>query len=110
MIPKWHLCEAASAGQPGPRPCPCRNGRPVQAERSSAAHSPPTIYIYPQQEAQMNNPEAKSKIESLLAALHDSWNRHDMAAFASQFAQDADFVNVIGMPLHARPAIEAQHV
>ena len=58
----------------------------------------------------MNNPEAKSKIESVLAALHDSWNRRDMAAFASQFAQDADFVNVIGRHLRGRPAIAAQHV
>jgi uncharacterized protein (TIGR02246 family) len=54
--------------------------------------------------------EAESKIEAVLANLQESWNRHDMAAFAAQFSQDADFVNVLGMHLRGRPAIEAQHV
>jgi uncharacterized protein (TIGR02246 family) len=54
--------------------------------------------------------DAESKIGAVLAALQDGWNRHDMAAFAAQFSQDADFVNVVGMHLRGRPAIEAQHV
>jgi uncharacterized protein (TIGR02246 family) len=54
--------------------------------------------------------EAKSKVEAVLAALQDSWNRHDMVTFAAQFTQDADFVNVLGMHLGGRPAIEAQHI
>jgi uncharacterized protein (TIGR02246 family) len=33
-----------------------------------------------------------------------------MASFASQFSQNADFVNAFGLPLRGRPAIEAQHV
>jgi hypothetical protein len=116
MIPKWHLCEAASAGQSGPGHA--HVGTVSDPSKPSEARQPtprPTIHInpnsyIPQQEAQMNNPEAKSKIEFLLAALHDSWNRHDRASFASQFAQGADFVNVIGMHLHGRPAIATQHV
>ena len=54
--------------------------------------------------------DAKFKIEAALAALEDSWNHHDMTAFAAQFTQDADFVNVAGMLQRGRPAIEAQHV
>jgi uncharacterized protein (TIGR02246 family) len=54
--------------------------------------------------------EAKSKIEAVLAALQESWNHHDMAAFANQFAANADFVNVLGLRLQGRHAIEAQHV
>ncbi len=53
---------------------------------------------------------AQSKIGAVLAALQASWNRHDMAAFAAQFSEDADFVNVVGMHLRGRAAIEAQHV
>lgn len=33
-----------------------------------------------------------------------------MAAFAAQFTEDTDFVNVLGLHLRGRPAIEAQHV
>jgi uncharacterized protein (TIGR02246 family) len=54
--------------------------------------------------------DAESKIEAVLAALQDSWNRHDMPAFAAQFTQDADFVNVLGVRQRGRPAIEAQHI
>jgi uncharacterized protein (TIGR02246 family) len=52
--------------------------------------------------------ETESKIEAVLAALRESWNRHDMSAFASLFSENADFVNVLGMHLRGRPALEAQ--
>jgi uncharacterized protein (TIGR02246 family) len=39
----------------------------------------------------------------------DAWNRHDMAAFASLFADDAEFVNVVGMWWRNRAQIEAAH-
>ena len=58
----------------------------------------------------IHSAEAKSKVETVLAALQESWNRHDMVTFAAQFTQDADFVNVLGMHLRGRPAIEAQHI
>ncbi len=54
--------------------------------------------------------DAESKIEAVLAAPQDSWNRHAMPAFAAQFTQDADFVNVLGVRQRGRPAIEAQHI
>ncbi len=53
--------------------------------------------------------DGKSQIEKVLTALTESWNRHDMAAFGALFAEDADFVNVLGMHWHGRPEIEARH-
>ncbi len=53
---------------------------------------------------------AISEIEKVLAALPESWNRHDMVAYASQFSENADFVNILGMHWQGRPAIEAQHI
>jgi uncharacterized protein (TIGR02246 family) len=55
-------------------------------------------------------PDARSAIALVFQTLVDSWNKHDMVAFAAQFAEDADFVNVIGMHWHGRHEIEARHV
>ena len=53
--------------------------------------------------------DAKSQIANLIDVLSESWNRHDMATYAAQFTEDADFVNVIGMHWRGRPEIEARH-
>lgn len=52
---------------------------------------------------------AKVQIESVINELTESWNSHDMARYGAQFADDADFVNVLGMHWHGRPLIEEQH-
>ena len=54
--------------------------------------------------------DAKAQVAKIVASLADSWNRHDMATYAAQFTDDADFVNVIGMHWHGRSEIEARHV
>jgi uncharacterized protein (TIGR02246 family) len=38
-----------------------------------------------------------------------AWNRHDAAAFARVYADDADLTNVIGTTLHGRKAISDHH-
>ncbi len=38
-----------------------------------------------------------------------AWNAHDMAALAQLFAEDADFVNVVGIWWRDRRAIEEAH-
>jgi uncharacterized protein (TIGR02246 family) len=38
-----------------------------------------------------------------------AWNAHDMAALAGLFAEDADFVNVVGIWWRNRRAIEEAH-
>lgn len=49
------------------------------------------------------------RIQGQLAALERAWNSHDAGAFAAVFAEDADFVNVFGMPAKGRKAIEDFH-
>jgi uncharacterized protein (TIGR02246 family) len=39
----------------------------------------------------------------------DAWNRHDMAAFAALYSENADFVNVLGVWLRGRTAIQEHH-
>jgi uncharacterized protein (TIGR02246 family) len=53
--------------------------------------------------------DAKAQIEAVVSALTESWNRHDMTAYAAQFTEDADFVNVVGMHWRGCREIEAQH-
>lgn len=48
----------------------------------------------------------EAEIRKVMAALDDAWNRHDMKAFASQFAEDADQVNVAGWWWKGRQEIE----
>ena len=48
-------------------------------------------------------------LEAVAAALTAAWNRHDMAAFAALFAEDAHFVNVVGTWWKGRAEIEAAH-
>ena len=54
--------------------------------------------------------QAQTEISAIVNALIDSWNSHDMSAYAEQFADDADFVNVLGMHWHGRTLIEERHV
>ena len=53
--------------------------------------------------------DATANVKIAVASLTESWNRHDMAAFAAAFCDDADFVNVIGMHWQGRQEIEAKH-
>jgi uncharacterized protein (TIGR02246 family) len=39
----------------------------------------------------------------------EAWNRHDMKAFVALFAEDADFVNVIGLWWRGRDEIQKAH-
>ena len=48
-------------------------------------------------------------IKDIIFSLRDSWNRHDMQAFAQLFTKDADFVNVIGAWWKGRPEIKQAH-
>jgi uncharacterized protein (TIGR02246 family) len=48
-------------------------------------------------------------VNAVVHGFEDAWNRHDMDAFATLFATDADFVNVIGMRWVGRDAIRQHH-
>jgi uncharacterized protein (TIGR02246 family) len=48
-------------------------------------------------------------VKGVGAALVNDWNRHDMKDFGSLFADDAQFVNVIGLWWHSRAEIQKEH-
>ena len=49
------------------------------------------------------------EIAAIVRALQDAWNAADGSAFAASFAPDADFVNVYGMHVRGKDAIEQGH-
>jgi uncharacterized protein (TIGR02246 family) len=53
--------------------------------------------------------ESQDGISTVVQALVDSWNLHDMTRYAAQFTEDADFVNVLGMHWQGRKQIEDTH-
>lgn len=54
-------------------------------------------------------PDSSTDVVRVVEAFADSWNRHDMAAFAQLFAEDAEFVNVVGLWWKGRDEIRAAH-
>jgi uncharacterized protein (TIGR02246 family) len=48
-------------------------------------------------------------VQGVGAAFVDDWNRHDMNSFGGLFAEDAQFVNVIGLWWHSRAEIQKEH-
>jgi uncharacterized protein (TIGR02246 family) len=50
-----------------------------------------------------------SEVTRVVQAFADAWNRHDMDAFARLFADDAEFVNVVGLWWKGRAEIKAAH-
>lgn len=53
--------------------------------------------------------EDEAAVRSIVRGFEEAWNRHDMDALARLFADDADFVNVIGARWIGRPAIKEAH-
>ena len=48
-------------------------------------------------------------VREVVEAFSETWNRHDMEAFAELFAEDAEFVNVVGLWWKGREAIRDAH-
>ncbi len=55
------------------------------------------------------SPDDRAALESIVGQLEAAWNAMDGSAFAARFADDADFVNILGEHFRARPLIEAGH-
>ncbi len=51
----------------------------------------------------------EAAVRSVTSGFIAAWNRHDMGAFADLFADDADFVNVIGLWWKGRDEIRREH-
>ena len=54
-------------------------------------------------------PGERAAVLEVLAALVRAWARGDGAGFAAAFAEDADFINILGLHLRGRTPIAAQH-
>lgn len=54
-------------------------------------------------------PPAEPVIRAALARQADAWNHHDAKAWVDAFADDAEFVNILGMTLVGRAEIEKRH-
>ena len=52
---------------------------------------------------------ADASIRRALAQQAQAWNQHDAKAWAAPFAEDAEFVNIMGTLLQGRPEIERRH-
>jgi len=52
---------------------------------------------------------AIAEVNRIVAAFAETWNWHDMAAFAELFAPDAEFVNVVGIWWKGREEIRKAH-
>lgn len=52
---------------------------------------------------------ADTEIRRTLAQQAEAWNRHDAKAWVAAFADDAEFVNIVGMLLQGRAEIERRH-
>ena len=51
--------------------------------------------------------DAESMVRQIVETLEAAWNAGDSHGFAAAFAEDADFINVIGTLRHGRDDIEA---
>jgi len=51
----------------------------------------------------------ENTVRAIGARLLETWNAHDMRAFAALFREDAEFVNVYGMWWTGRERIQAEH-
>lgn len=56
-----------------------------------------------------SEPAAEPAIRQALAQQAEAWNRHDAKAWVAAFANDAEFVNILGMLLQGRAEIERRH-
>ena len=60
--------------------------------------------------ATLQKRDTRADVDAVLSALADTWNRHDMVANSAYFAENADFVNVLGVRFQGRKSIEEQHI
>lgn len=56
-----------------------------------------------------SGPSAEEAIRHALAQHAEAWNRHDAKAWVAPFAEEADFVNILGTVFQGRAEIERRH-
>jgi uncharacterized protein (TIGR02246 family) len=63
----------------------------------------------PVAEATSTRDASGKDVEAVAQAFADCWNRHDMEALSQLFADDAEFVNVVGLWWKGREEIKRAH-
>ena len=51
----------------------------------------------------------EKELRALVAHLENSWNSYDSRSFASVFAEDADFIHILGAHYNGRESIDKGH-
>jgi len=51
---------------------------------------------------------ATAQLHQVFSNMIQAWNRHDVRAYVATFAEEIDFVNVIGRHLHSRAELEKE--
>jgi uncharacterized protein (TIGR02246 family) len=55
------------------------------------------------------NPNDEQALRGIVAKLESAWNAADSAAWASVFADDVDFIHILGVHYTGRAAVETGH-
>ena len=77
---------------------------------TSACAAPPQAPAQPPASIPAPDPQrAEAAIRAALTEQADAWNRHDARAWVAPFAEDAEFINVLGMLLEGKAEIEKRH-
>jgi|KBSMisStaDraftv2_1062788.scaffolds.fasta_scaffold450193_2 uncharacterized protein (TIGR02246 family) len=58
--------------------------------------------------AGLDSQTATAQLGQVFSNMVESWNRHDMHTYAATFAEDVDFVNVLGRHLRSRAVLEKE--
>jgi len=51
----------------------------------------------------------QNELQALVSHLEDSWNHYDSKAYASVFAEDADFIHILGAHYIGRESVDTAH-
>lgn len=81
---------------------------PAEAPPPAAPPQPATMPAQPPA-AVPDAAAAQALGDKVVAGFIDTWNRHDMDAFAAMFSEDAVFVNIFGMWSNGRKDIRDSH-
>ncbi len=81
----------------------------VVVVRPGAMAQPPKPDTPAPTRANAPSKEDDQTIRKTVAGFEEAWNAHDMKALGKLFAEDAEFINVVGMHWRGRDAIVAAH-
>jgi uncharacterized protein (TIGR02246 family) len=102
LVCRWLVCQPCPAGAKPSR-------IPVESATMIAKLISVALLVTGVALGQSASASSEQEIRKLVSAFMDAWNRHDAHAFSENFAEDANFTNVIGRSAHGRKAVEEFH-